>query len=211
MSGVKILEMGNKYLIIILSAIFVLLSSCRQKEQTPTLRAVIEQQIATYPESRLQDVYKSFYQDHFGPGHMITDTESVRRYLYMELSENDVSSPIYYEPTGCEGRFVRVFLSSVADSLISADELTSAFVRSANEFQEPQSEWITEWREIVRAIHDNRVFINGFEADEPELTKAAQSNQAVHHSSAYNAAYHPHYRIVRRDIFEKEIKPKLVR
>ena len=211
MSGVKILEMGNKYLIIILSAIFVLLSSCRQKEQTPTLRAVIEQQIATYPESRLQDVYKSFYQDHFGPGHMITDTESVRRYLYMELSENDVSSPIYYEPTGCEGRFVRVFLSSVADSLISADELTSAFVRSANEFQEPQSEWITEWREIVRTIHDNRVFINGFEADEPELTKAAQNNQTVHHSPAYNAAYHPHYRIVRRDIFEKEIKPKLVR
>lgn len=203
--------MKNKYLIFILLGVFMLMSSCRQKEQSQTLRAAIEQQIATYPESKLQDVYKSFYQDHFGPGHMISDTESVRRYLYMELSENDVSSPIYYEPTGCEGRFVRVFLSAVADSLISADELTNAFVRSANEFQEPQTEWITEWEEIVRTIRDGKMSVKGFETEEPELTKAAQNREAVHHSREYNSAYHPHYRIVRRDIFEKEIKPKLVR
>lgn len=201
----------NKVQIVIIIIASVLLSSCRQKEKPQTLQGTLEQQLATYPESRLQDVYKSFYQDHFGPGHLISDTESVRRYLYSELSDNDVTYPFYYEFTGSEGRFVRVFLSAVADSLISAEELLDAFVRSANGFQESQTDWSTEWKAILRAIHDNRVFINGFEADEPELTKAAQSNQAVHHSPAYNAAYHPHYRIVRRDIFEKEIKPKLVR
>ena len=31
--------------------------------------------------------------------------------------------------------------------------------------------------------------------------------QVKHHSRAFNEAYHPHYRIVRRDIFEKEILP----
>ena len=41
------------------------------------------------------------------------------------------------------------------------------------------------------------------------MTEAAQNKQAMHHSRAYNAAYHPHYRIVRRDIFEEEILPKL--
>ena len=201
----------NKVQIVIIIIACVLLSSCRQKENPQTLQGTLEQQLATYPESRLQDIYKSFYQDHFGPGHLISDTESVRRYLYSELSENDVSFPVYYEFTGCEGRFVRVFLSAVADSLISAEELLDAFVRSANEYQEPQKEWITEWEEIVRAIHDTRVMVNGFEADEPKLAQAARKNQAVHHSPAYNAAYHPHYRIVKRDIFEKEIKPKLVR
>lgn len=32
-------------------------------------------------------------------------------------------------------------------------------------------------------------------------------SQVKHHSRAFNEAYHPHYRIVRREIFEKEIFP----
>ena len=48
-----------------------------------------------------------------------------------------------------------------------------------------------------------------FEEDETGLTGAAQFYRAIHHSHAYNTAYHPHYRIVERGIFEKEIKPKL--
>lgn len=201
--------MKTKSLIIIVLCFCLLASSCHQKDQPQTLQMALERQMDTYPEARLQDIYKSFYQDHFGPGHLITDTAMVRHYLYSELSENDVSYPVYYEPTGCEGRFVRVFLSAVADSLVSAEELLDAFVRSANEFQEPQTEWVTEWKEVVRAIRENNISVEGFAEDEPTLTEAAQNNQAMHHSRAYNAAYHPHYRIVRRDIFEKEILPKL--
>ena len=201
--------MRTNPLIIILFGAVLLLASCRQKDQPQTLQAAIEHLMDTYPEARLQDIYKSYYQDHFGPGHLITDTAMVRHYLYSELSENDVSYPLYYEPTGCEGRFVRVFLSAVADSLVSAEELLDAFVRSANEFQEPQTEWVTEWAEIVRTIRESKIAVEGFVEDEPALTEAAQDNQAMHHSRAYNAAYHPHYRIVRRDIFEKEILPRL--
>jgi hypothetical protein len=102
-----------------------------------------------------------------------------------------------------------VFLSAVADSLVSAEELLDAFVRSANEFQEPQTEWVTEWAEIVRTIRESKIAVEGFVEDEPALTEAARNNQAMHHSRAYNSAYHPHYRIVRRDIFEKEILPRL--
>jgi hypothetical protein len=201
--------MQTKPLIIILIGLALFFASCRQKEQPLTLQMAVEHQMDIYPESRLQDIYKSFYQDHFGPGHLITDTATVRYYLYSELSENDVSYPFYYEPTGCEGRFVRVFLSAVSDSLVSAEELLDAFIRSANEFKEPETEWVNEWAEIVRTIRENEISVEGFDVDEPLLTEAAQDNQAAHHSRAYNAAYHPHYRIVRRDIFEKEIKPKL--
>lgn len=187
----------------------VMLPACKQKEQAKTLQASIERYMDNYPEARLQDIYKTFYQDHFGPGHMITDTAMARQYLYSELSGNDVSWLVYYEPTGREERFVRVFLAAVADSLISAEELLDAFIRSANEFQEPQTEWITEWSEIVRTIRENEIYVEGFEEDEPKLTEAARNNQAMHHSRAYKDAYNPHYRIVRRDIFEKEILPKL--
>ena len=83
-------------------------------------RQAIERQLKTYPESTLQDVYKSFYQDHFGPGHMIADTASARQYLMYELSQMTEKPAIYYEPTGRKGRFVRVYLSAVADNLITA-------------------------------------------------------------------------------------------
>ena len=198
-------------MIIILVGVSLLFSACHQKDQPQTLQMALERQMDTYPEARLQDIYKSFYQDHFGPGHLITDTAMARHYLYSELSGNDLSYPVYYEPTGREGRFVRVFLSAVADSLVSAEELLDAFIRSANEFQEPQTEWVTEWAEIVRTIHEGKIAVEGFVEDEPALTEAAKDNQAAHHSRAYNVAYSPHYRIVRRDIFEKEIKPKLER
>ena len=201
--------MKTKSLIVIVLCFCLMASSCHQKEQAQTLQGALERQMDLYPEARLQDIYKSYYQDHFGPGHLITDTAMVRQYLFSELAKNDVSYPIYYEPTGCEGRFVRVFLSAVADSLISAEELLDAFMRSANEFQEPQTEWVTEWAEIVRTIRENEIYVEGFEEDEPALTEAAKNNQAMHHSRAYNDAYFPHYRIVRRDIFEKEILPKL--
>lgn len=32
-----------------------------------------------------------------------------------------------------------------------------------------------------------------------------------HHSPEFNAAYHPHYRIVAKDIFEDELKPLIDR
>ena len=58
-----------------------------QSIDTVAMRSAIEMQLVTYPESTLQDIYKSFYQEHFGPGHIISDTASARRYLMRELSE----------------------------------------------------------------------------------------------------------------------------
>ena len=174
-----------------------------------TVRSAIERQLATYPESTLQDIYKSFYQEHFGSGHIISDTASARRYLMRELSEmGKIQSP-YFEPTGSQGDYVRVYLSAIADSLITAEQLLDAFVRSANLWQEPTVSWMEKWETIVSIIQANKMEIEGFKADLPLLTEAARNNQAVHHSRRYNEAYHPHYRIVERSIFEIELKPSL--
>ena len=180
-----------------------------QSIDTIAVRSAIERQLASYPESTLQDIYKSFYQEHFGPGHIIIDTASARRYLMRELSEmGKIQSP-YFEPTGSQGDYVRVYLSAIADSLITAEQLLDAFVRSANLWQEPTVGWMEKWEAIVSIIQANKMGIEGFETDLPLLTEAAQNNQAVHHSRRYNEAYHPHYRIVERGIFEIELKPSL--
>ena len=171
------------------------------------MRSAIERQMATYPESTLQDIYKSFYQEHFGPGHIISDTASARRYLMSELSEMGKTSSPYFEPTGSQGDYVRVYLSAVADSLITAEQLLDAFVRSANSRQESTVSWLEKWQAIVSIILANKMELEGFVNDLPLLTEAARNSQAVHHSRRYNEAYHPHYRIVERSIFELELKP----
>ena len=180
-----------------------------QSIDTAAVHSAIERQLATYPESTLQDIYKSFYQEHFGPGHIISDTASARRYLMKELSEMGETQSPYFEPTGSQGYYVRVYLSAIADSLITAEQLLDAFVRSANSWQEPTVSWLEKWGTIVSIIQANKMEIEDFETDLPLLTKAARNSQAVHHSRRYNEAYHPHYRIVERSIFEIELKPSL--
>ena len=180
-----------------------------QSIDTAAVRSAIEQQLVTYPESSLQDIYKSFYQEHFGPGHIISDIASARRYLMRELSEMSETPSPYFEPTGSQGDYVRVYLSAVSDSLITAEQLLDAFVRSANLWQEPAVSWMEKWEVIVSIIQANKMEIEGFETDLPLLTEAARNSQAVHHSRRYNEAYHPHYRIVERGIFEIELIPSL--
>ena len=180
-----------------------------QTIDTIAMRSAIERQLTTYPESTLQDIYKSFYQEHFGPGHIISDTASARRYLMRELSEMGKTASPYFEPTGSKGDYVRVYLSAIADSLITAEQLLDAFVRSANLWQEPTVSWMEKWEAIVSIIQANKMEIEGFETDLPLLTEAARNNQAVHHSRRYNEAYHPHYRIVERSIFERALEQAL--
>ena len=196
----------NLLLILALTCSFSLFG---QSIDTLAMRSAIERQLATYPESTLQDIYKSFYQEHFGPGHIISDTASARRYLMKELSEMGKNQSPYFEPTGSQGDYVRVYLSAVADSLITAEQLLDAFIKSANSWQEPTVSWMEKWEAIVSIIKANKIEFEGFEADLPLLTEAARNDQAVHHSRRYNEAYHPHYRIVERAIFERELYPAL--
>ena len=198
--------MRKLLLILALACSFNLFS---QTIDTVAMRSAIERQLVTYPESTLQDIYKSFYQEHFGPGHIISDTASARRYLMRELSEMGKTQSPYFEPTGSQGDYVRVYLSAVADNLITAEQLLDTFVRSANLWQEPAVSWLEKWETIVSIIQANKMEIEGFETNLPLLTEAARNNQAVHHSRRYNEAYHPHYRIVERSIFEIELKPSL--
>ena len=195
--------------LILILAIACSFSLFGQSIDTIAMCSAIKRQMVTYPESTLQDIYKSFYQEHFGPGHIISDTASARRYLMRELSEMGETESPYFEPTGSQGDYVRVYLSAVADSRITAEQLLDAFVRSANLWQEPTISWMEKWEAIISIIQANKIELEGFETDLPMLTEAARNSQAVHHSRHYNEAYHPHYRIVERSIFERELMQAL--
>lgn len=186
------------------------------KEFENAVRMSVEQAMQRYPESTLKDLYKLFFQDRYGPGHLIHDREGADRYLRRELDSYVPSTPVAsmeeaVEPTGWQHNFYRVDLSVLKEDRIPYEVFFDAFVRSVNGIiPMPVEEWREEWRQIEAIIGSMQLSLPGYAADCKEIEeKLAAGNYVGHHSEAYNEAYAPHYRILHRKICEEEIFPWL--
>ncbi len=186
-----------------------LLSSCGDGESDEMIEKALKRQFQTYPQSTLQDVYKSFFQNRFGPGHIVADVSAAERYLQSELSLSDEFSGEYYEPTGADSCFYRVNLSVVRDSVIPYDVFFDAFIRSTKNVCFPTiEEWRKEWKQVERIVAKSEFRPDGFSADSAAIAQLLDSGEYVmHHSRRYSEAYHPHYRVFERRIFETELLP----
>ena len=195
-----------------LALLALLMVACGPGRQADSaLRVAVRAHHEAHPDMRLQDYYKTFYQDRFGPAHLIADTASVMQWLDRELAVPDLGDMLY-EPAGFGNRFVRVYCRAVADSLASAEELGLAFIESANHVEawpEGQS-WSEEWEAIQQALRDEGIRPEGVEADSAEIAQmlSQYGDRAVSHSQAYRDAYAPHYRIVSRALFDSLFLPR---
>ena len=68
-------------LILTVSLIFGFLSLRAEEDYKIAISEIFQK----YPRATLLDVYKSFFQDQFGPEHIVKDTLSVKNYLENEL------------------------------------------------------------------------------------------------------------------------------
>lgn len=173
------------------------------------IRQAVNRQMTTYPHSTLRDLYKNFFQDRFGPGHIIADSSSADRYLRSELASSSSFEGADYEPTGYDGRFIRVNLSVIADGRVPYDKFFDAFVRSVNGIQMPSiKQWQQEWEMIDSVIMAMGLELENETADRAEIkTLIDGGNYVMHHSESFSRHYAPHYRIIQREIFESEILP----
>lgn len=173
----------------------------------------VERQLAAYPKARLLDIYKSCFQDCMGAEHLVADRASAKAYLEQELTTaaSNPQLPWYYEPCGLRGRHVRVNLRAVTDGLITSDLLLDAFVRSANAAQRPTVEqWAALWHQTLDTIERMPRHLPHIGRDRQFIDSVLAAGQyAISHSRDYRDAYYPHYRIVERGIFERELKPWL--
>ena len=161
--------------------------------------------------------------------------ERVKAYLDEELNAIDLNdlSEWYYEPCGIKGRYVRVSLRAVKEGLITENMLLDAFIRSANtkrpsvksaskreqnqaclNFAEREQtrpkvkSWSRKWHKIIGTIDKMGLNLPDYDMEKQFLGSILSVGKyAISHSADYRKAYHPHYRIVERHIFEKELKP----
>ena len=173
------------------------------------IKIAVQRQLNDFPKSTMQDLYKSFFQDRFGPGHLVSDTAMAGNYLRYELNNSTVFHEKYYEPTGYESNYYRVNLSVIKENKISYQDFFDAFLRSVENVNlDDIEEWKSEWSEIESVIISMDLNLENFEKDLEMIHSVLEDDKyAIHHSETYSSEYHPHYRIIEKTIFEKEILP----
>ena len=185
----------------------LLISGCALAQD---IQSFIRQQMFLYPKSHVLDLYKSCFQDYMGAEHLVSDHEQVKAYLDEELATTDIDDlpERLYEPCGITGRYVRVSLRTVEERLITVDMLLDAFVRSANIKRPSVKSWSRKWHKIIGTIDKMNLNLPDYDREKQFIDSILSVGKyAISHSSDYREAYHPHYRIVERRIFEDELKP----
>ena len=199
------------YTFFVIVTVFIACSSpdVFTKQVTEAVRA----QMDKYPASTLCDLYKNFFQDKFGPGHLAPNAEMADKYLRSELESMDTTNNSdYVEITGWEHRFCRINLSLLKNNVIPYDVFFPAFMESMNSIELPDvMEWGNEWNNILSIIEKMNLNLPDYEQDKTKLDSLlAEGKYVIHHSEVYNQNYKPHYRIIRTDIFERELKKYIV-
>lgn len=175
------------------------------------IEGFVNRQMQSYPKSRLLDLYKSCFQDFMGAEHLVSDRQRVKAYLDEELNTTTLNElmPWNYEPCGIDSNYYRVSIRTVKENVISEDMLLDAFIRSANSEKRPSVEtWRERWHKIIGTIDRMNLSLPHYQDDKSFIDSILSVGKyAISHSPEYREAYHPHYRIVERDIFERALKP----
>lgn len=170
-----------------------------------TKEEAIEYLTNAYPDAQLVDLYKSFYQDNFGPGHILGDSISAQKYYKYELSDTTKWGGPIYELTGEGKNFVRLNMDLVRNGIIPEEEYFRAFQNSLGRVKTPADEsWIKEWEEIFKIINDKGYHFINEEEDVLFINQKLETrNFPIHHSDRFNERYNFHYRIISIPEFEK--------
>ena len=205
---IRILHPRNNMKKVIILSMTIL---CALTLHAQDIEKFVKWQMETYPELRLLDIYKSCFQDYMGAEHLVSDSERVKAYLDEELETTTLDEllPWYYEPCGIDSNYYRVSIRAIKEDIITEELLLDAFVRSANSVERPSVEsWRDRWHMIIGTIDKMRLDLPHYDEDKIFIDSIlAARKYAISHSPEYREAYHPHYRIVEKGIFEREIKP----
>lgn len=188
----------------------IVISAQESGEDQLSIEGFVNRQMQNYPKSRLLDIYKSCFQDYMGAEHLVSDRQRVKAYLDEELNTTSLDNlmPWYYEPCGIDSSYYRVSIKTIKEGFITEDQLLDAFIRSANSETRPSVEsWSNRWHMIIGTIDRMKLDMPNYQEDKQFIDSVLSVGKyAISHSPDYREAYHPHYRIVERSIFEKEIK-----
>ncbi|BDF66974.1 hypothetical protein CE91St43_09460 [Oscillospiraceae bacterium] len=153
-----------------------------------------------YPKMEARDYVKLLYQSEFGPGHLAGPEEEVLERLSGELSqaENEGYAPAYTVEAIGSG-LCRFHLDPRRLAQADLPLLSKCFAHSAR----PRGTCAGLWEKL--GILAGMAWAGELPLDRAQLEVFLTCYDAagcppLHHSGAYHDAYHPHYRVVDRDL-----------
>ena len=151
-----------------------------------------------HPEARLTDLYKNFFQDRYGPGHLVVNTDRAYRYLQKEVKEAVKFDVPDILPLGYRQQFFRINLRLLKEEVIPMEVFFPLFLESTQSINPPDiTDWRAEWNRILEVIREITPALNGFAEDEEVIADRLREGSYVgHHSNVYEKQYHPHYRLL---------------
>ncbi len=189
-----------------------LMVCCGRHERSP-----LQDYMNAYPQSQLCDVYKFCFQDKFGLEHLMSDSVAAMSYIERELEcadSADWQNPVFYYYL-LDSNYVRVDLNFVRQGYFSKETLVSAMLHSSSAKAIDSADiahWKIEWHAILSQLQDVTPHPLNYREDSLMIEQLLDSGRyATHHSKLFNSTYRQHYRIVRRDVFEKELLPAIAK
>ncbi len=173
-------------------------------EQHKRIEKAVLNELKYYPEARLRDIYKNFFQDAFGPGHLIPDTTRAGNYLSYELQQ-PIGDKLTWQAIGPANDYYRINLKLVKQGILPRSVLLEAMVESAPLARNPDMEtWKEEWKAAMAVIEKMNLQIPDFDSDNKEIEELFERGEYVmHHSDFYNETYERHYRIIHKTVFKR--------
>ncbi|MBT4575288.1 MAG: hypothetical protein HOB92_02350, partial [Candidatus Cloacimonetes bacterium] len=97
--------------------------------QNEEIIKLINSEFTLHPRAQLIDYYKLFFQGTFGPGHIISDKNSVIEFLKNELDKSTIFEEKDYQKISYINDFYRVNLNVINEGMISFDDFVDAFLK----------------------------------------------------------------------------------
>jgi hypothetical protein len=167
------------------------------------VEALIREHFARRPLMRATDVYKLLYQGVFGVAHIMGD--DAWNWLEAEAEKLDLDNHLeepLLEDVSADSSIVRVNLRPYLRRSLPLNKLFSAMKETVHMEVSPE-ELFEAWAVFKGLVISREVHIDleEFEALDWELQK--EGCRLHHHSEVYREAYHPAYRVVRRNVLDK--------
>jgi hypothetical protein len=186
--------------LLILAAVLSMLS-CKDNASNFSLSDIVKAELDRYPQQRLIDIYKTFFQGFLGPAHLITDANSAAEYIKTEISEANEFDGVLYHFLPVDGKFVRVNLKLIKEGKINLNDFTWAFVKSAKPVSKADIEkWKKRWLKILAEIEKQKPDMPYLQQDKAFIEDLLAKNEyVVDHSNEFIQKYHPHYRVISKE------------
>lgn len=154
-----------------------------------------------HPEAQIRDYYKLFFQDAFGPAHILNNRISAENYLKSELTEASNFEEHDLQDIRCLNNYFRVNIKLIVNGKISFKKFLDLFIKSQKlDSRIAWDQWQIIWDQIEQTIISLNIPFK--KEDLLEMRRISKTKEIISHSKIYKKNYHPHYRLIKKNLIE---------